>query len=183
MTNQELKRLSKTVAVALRHEPQKFGLSPDAEGWVSIEALLQGIARATPALKAARPEHLQAMLDIADKKRYEILDGRIRAYYGHSRVEVEKELTCPPEFLWHGTTPEAMPHIRKGGLKPISRQHVHHSTEKETALRVAGRRTADQIILTVKAREAFEAGIPFHHGNEDTWLSGPVPAEFIVFED
>jgi putative RNA 2'-phosphotransferase len=183
MNHSQLTSLSKTVAVALRHNPIEFGLTPDPEGWVSVQSLLQGLTSHNPKWRDVQPEHLQQMIDIADKKRYEIVEGKIRAFYGHSRVNVEKERQTPPEFLYHGTTPKALPLIRKGGLRPMSRQHVHHSTELSTALNVAGRRTNDQVILIVHAKRAFKSGVDFHHGNEDTWLSGPVPAEFIEFPE
>jgi putative RNA 2'-phosphotransferase len=41
----DLVKLSKTMAHALRHAPEAYGLTLDADGWVAIEALIAGLQR------------------------------------------------------------------------------------------------------------------------------------------
>ncbi len=61
----------------------------------------------------------------------------------------------------------------------MQRQYVHLSTDQDTARSVGQRRAETPVILVVRAREAYAAGVQFYLGNEDIWLSDPVPPEFI----
>jgi len=53
-----------------------------------------------------------------------------------------------------------------------------------TAKQVALRRDDRAIILEVAAQSAWENGVKFYIGNEDIWLSEPIPSEYIsIIED
>jgi RNA:NAD 2'-phosphotransferase (TPT1/KptA family) len=41
-------KLSKTLSHLLRHEPEVYGLSLAAEGWVQVDALLRALAARVP---------------------------------------------------------------------------------------------------------------------------------------
>ncbi|WP_374758290.1 RNA 2'-phosphotransferase [Leifsonia sp. LS1] len=69
--------------------------------------------------------------------------------------------------------------MRAEGLRPMQRQHVHLSPEKETASRVARRHGADVVVLTVKAASAFRAGVRFDHRENHVWICEAIPPEFI----
>ena len=44
------------------------------------------------------------MIEKSEKKRHEIKDGRIRAFYGDSiPMKIWKEEKTPPDILYHGT--------------------------------------------------------------------------------
>src|SRR6266699_5424732 len=87
-------------------------------------------------------DDLAAVIAQSDKQRYEIRDGLIRAYYGHSIPQkMTREPATPPAMLFHGTTQEAVRAIKVEGLKPMRRQYVHLSAEEATARVVALRRT------------------------------------------
>jgi len=177
-----LVNFSKTLSYALRHRPEKFGITLDSEGWVGINELLKAIGKDSPKYKDATLEDIKEGLRKADKKRFEIDEdkNRIRAYYGHSvKDKIQKKKVVPPIILYHGTTKEALPKIMKGGLKPMNRQYVHLSTDEKTASRVGVRRTKDPIILTVSALQAHDDGINFYLGNQDVWLSGPIPSKYL----
>ena len=45
----KLEKLSRVVTHALRHEPDRYGLVVDREGWVPVASLLAGLARRDPA--------------------------------------------------------------------------------------------------------------------------------------
>ncbi|MBN1680664.1 MAG: RNA 2'-phosphotransferase [Anaerolineae bacterium] len=176
----DYKRLSKTVARALRHAPRDYDLDLDPEGWVAIDDLLAALRPRRREWRNLAADDLTAMLEQATKRRYEICDERIRAYYGHSVPErIEKEPAVPPDILFHGTTPDAAETILHDGLRSMSRQYVHLSTDRETAHLVGGRRTPDPVILTILAAEAHRAGVAFYEGNDDVWLADAVPPEFI----
>jgi putative RNA 2'-phosphotransferase len=135
-------RLSRTIAHALRHRPEQYGLELDKDGWTPVETLVAALARDARWAELSADE-IRAMMAAASKQRYDIYDGRIRAVYGHSlAAKVAHASATPPDRLYHGTAPGALAKIRREGLKPMRRQYVHLSTDTATAVTVAARRTA-----------------------------------------
>ncbi len=176
-----LVQLSKTMAYALRHQPAQFGLTLDEEGWVSIDDLVAVLHRHRHDWQDIGPEDFAQVIEQSEKKRYEMHDGKIRAYYGHSTPQkVALEASTPPNILFHGTTSRAARSIHMEGLKPMKRQYVHLSADLETARQVALRRTPRPVILRVSALEAHQEGIKFYLGNDSIWLAEPVPPRFIT---
>ena len=124
---------------------------------------------------------VEAAVALPGKKRYEIEGGRIRARYGHSVAErVEHPAAVPPEVLFHGTSATAVPAILRDGLRPMSRQYVHLSADRPTALAVGRRRRGEVVVLTVRAAEAHAAGVTFRPAGDGVWLSDPVPPGYVV---
>ncbi len=76
-------KLSKEVSFALRHEPWKYELELDENGWVDIDQLIESL-RCDRKWKSLDTKDLEIMIEKPDKKRHEIHDGKIRALYGHS---------------------------------------------------------------------------------------------------
>lgn len=181
MLDENLLRLSKTISHALRHKPEEYGLTLDAQGWVEVEALLATLRKRRSAWSQVSQEDIIEIMDGSDKQRFELRDGRIRACYGHSTAgKVEKEPSVPPTVLYHGTTAQATTAILKEGLKAMKRQYVHLSTDEQTARVVALRHTRQPVILRIDAQRAYEQGINFYVGNEDIWLADPIPPTFIA---
>lgn len=178
----DLTKLSRTMSHALRHAPQQYGLELDNEGWVSIDTLLEALRRHQRSWRHLQFEQLEQVLTDSSKQRFEIRDGRIRAFYGHSvPTKIEKQSEIPPARLFHGTTPQVLEVIRREGLKPMGRQYVHLSAEPETAIAVAKRRTGRPVILEVRALEAYESGLHFYLGNDTVWLADAIPSEYLLF--
>ena len=69
--------------------------------------------------------------------------------------------------------------IMQSGLKPMNRQYVHLSMDVETAVQVGSRKAPKPIILTVNAKEAYQAGVPFYEGHDLVWLADAIPPQFI----
>ena len=61
----------------------------------------------------------------------------------------------------------------------MRRQYVHLSTEPEQARVVGRRHSPEPVVLTVRARAAWEAGARFFRPEERLYLAEVVPAEFI----
>lgn len=174
------KRLSKTMSHALRHAPERYGLTLDAAGWVSVADLLAALRARRREWRTLTEDDLKTMMAQSNKQRYELADGKIRAYYGHSlATPIEHPPAEPPPVLYHGTAPAAAEIILKEGLKSMNRQKVHLSTDQATARLVGGRHAPDPVILEVQAAAAHAAGIAFYLGNEDVWLADDIPAEFV----
>jgi len=180
MSDLNFTKLSNMISVDLHHHPEAFDLELDSEGWVAVDDLLAALRSRRREWAQLCQDDLIAMMQAAGKQRYEIKEGRIRALYGHSVVDkIEKVAAEPPEMLYHGTDPAAAQIILSEGLKPMARQYVHHSTDVTTARMVGSRKSANPVILKVRALDAHRAGMLFYLGNEDIWLSDAVPPQFI----
>jgi putative RNA 2'-phosphotransferase len=106
---------------------------------------------------------------------------RIRASQGHS-VEVDLGLSPapPPATLFHGTVERFLASIRREGLVPGARTHVHLSADVETARRVGQRRGAP-VVLVVDAAAMAAAGLTFRRSENGVWLTDRVPPEYLTF--
>ncbi|WP_353115074.1 RNA 2'-phosphotransferase [Microbacterium sp.] len=175
--------LSRMVSHALRHEPWLYELELDAEGWTSVESLVDALRREDgwDELTAA---DVEAMVSSAVKQRHEIREGRIRALYGHSLPgRIEKVRRDPPPVLFHGTSPSTVATILSDGLRPMGRQYVHLSGDVEMARAVGARKAPAPVVLRVAAAEAAAEGVSFFFGNDRVWLADGVPARFIARAD
>lgn len=174
--------LSREISYALRHAPEKYGLTLDEEGWAELEVLLAAL-RKQEAYNTLSPQDIADMIECSAKKRHEIMDGRIRALYGHSvAAEIKKEPVRPPAVLYHGTAKRFLSAILEQGLKPMKRQYVHLAEEKDIATEAGKRRDEEPVILCVDAAAAWESGIRFFHGNENIWLADSLPAVYLSLE-
>jgi len=173
MNKDTLKRKSKLLALILRHQPSKAGLTLGEGGWVDIADLLAGLDK----IKKPMPRQtLQLIVDSNDKKRFTISkDGkRIRAAQGHS-VDVDLELkpVTPPAVLYHGTAKCFLDPILRDGLKTMRRDHVHLSADLDTASKV-GRRHGVLVILKIDAQGLHAAGQKFYQADNGVWLTKPI---------
>jgi putative RNA 2'-phosphotransferase len=179
-------RLSKFLALILRHQPERFGLVLDEEGWASLSEVME-ILRGLPNFRWATRADVMEIVEKGSgdgKRRFEVEGDRIRARYGHSIPYPIHYSSCtPPDRLYHGTSPDVLPAIRREGLKPMGRQYVHLSLDPETAARVGSRHASHPVILTVRAAEAHAAGIEFYQAEESVYLTRRVPPDFLEFPE
>ena len=174
-----LEKLSKEVSYALRHAPWEYELEMDEEGWVPVAQLLDALHRAKKWKNICEAD-LNEMIERSEKKRHEIKDGKIRAFYGHSiPMKILKEVKMPPDILYHGTARRFEQSIMENGLLPQSRQYVHLSQDVETAENVGKRHDDKPCILVIDAKKAWDEGIRFYLGNEKVWLADAIPSKYI----
>ena len=172
-------QLSKKMAYALRHKPEQCGLKLDKEGFTSVNGVLEYL-RSIKRFCDVTIQDIKDTMSNIEKKRFELKDDKIRAYYGHSCLQkIEKAAITPPEILYHGTSREAAEKILKEGITPQNRQFVHMSTDIETATKVGLRHDKEPVILVVDTQRADKDGLKFYLGNETTWLSDVIPPEYI----
>jgi len=172
------------MSLILRHEPEKWGLSLDAEGFVPLPQLLTAMQRRMHSVNEAQ---LRQVVRESDKQRFEIveadqstLDAKIRARYGHSiQSAVSYEPIEPPEILYHGTARRFLEAIRSEGLRPMNRQYVHLSSEIEQAITVGRRHDGQPIVLTIRAGEAHQAGVRFYNPEARLYLADEVAPQWI----
>ncbi|MEM8839434.1 MAG: RNA 2'-phosphotransferase [Pseudomonadota bacterium] len=170
-----LKSSSKFMSLVLRHKPEEIGIELDENGWARIDDLVE---RSNGTLT---DDLVRRVVETSDKKRFAISpDGQfVRANQGHSiAVDLEFVATEPPEALFHGTASRFVEQIRKEGLKPMSRQYVHLSSDEETATAVGTRHGKPHIFL-IEARAMSEAGYEFFLSENVVWLTKHVPPKFL----
>ncbi|MEV6527703.1 RNA 2'-phosphotransferase [Longispora sp. NPDC051575] len=167
-------KVSKRMSKALRHQPERLGLSLDPAGWVPVEDLLA-------AMHLTR-EQLDVVVAENNKKRFEVVDGRIRASQGHSvAVDLGYEPAEPPAVLYHGTPAGNVAAILEQGLLKGNRHHVHLSGDTATAVQVGARR-GRPVVLTVHAGRMAADGHVFYRSTNGVWLAEHVPAEYVKTE-
>ena len=178
---QKLTRISRIVSHALRHEPWAYELELDEQGWTDVEVLLAALRRESPEWADLTERDLVEMIAASSKRRHELAAGKIRALYGHSVPDrLLKVPAPPPERLFHGTAPAAVAKIRDEGLLPKGRQYVHLSVNRDEAVAVGKRKAPVPVILLIRARDAWNDGVPFYSGNERVWLADSVPWAYIA---
>ncbi|QDY77779.1 RNA 2'-phosphotransferase [Streptomyces qinzhouensis] len=171
-------RVSKYLSKHLRHQPQRLGITLDAQGWVGVETLLTALAEHRMPLTRAELEHVVA---VNDKRRFTIDGDRIRANQGHTvAVDLGLPSATPPAYLYHGTVAARLAAIRAEGLRPMARHHVHLSPDRETATRVGARR-GRPVVLSVDAAAMHRAGHTFRVSANGVWLADAVPPAFLRF--
>jgi putative RNA 2'-phosphotransferase len=178
MTEKEKTSASKLMSLALRHAPAKIGITLDNNGWADTAALIEGMKRAG---RLITPEQLKEIVETNDKQRFKFNEdfSRIRANQGHSiYVDVELKEVKPPDVLYHGTASRFVGSIKSEGLLPQSRLYVHLSGDAETAVKVGGRH-GKPVVLAVDARGMYENGFKFYISDNNVWLTGAVPSEYI----
>ena len=175
-TTQPFQTMSKErrLAYLLRHDAS---YPFDEHGWRTVQDLIEhhGFTK----------EELDDIVATSNKQRFEFSDDhqRIRARQGHSiDVDVESDETEPPEFLFHGTVAANIQSIKEQGLRHMSRQFVHLSSDRTTALQVGRRRKGDVVILTVMAHKMWNDGHLFFLSRNGVWLVKAVPPQYIKLQ-
>lgn len=175
---EDLVKLSKFLSYVLRHHPDSIGLSLNDEGWASITELLE---KANVHGKNVSHADLMRVVAENDKQRFRLSDDglMIRASQGHSiQVDLALSPQQPPAFLYHGTATRFLNSILVEGLKAKSRQQVHLSENKDTALKV-GQRHGKPVILEVAAMQMAEQGLLFYLSDNGVWLTESVEVRFL----
>ena len=175
----KLEKISKNLSYILRHNPSSIDLTLDKNGWADVKSLLKQLSQYGKELSMTE---LEWIVDNNNKKRFAFNDKKtkIRASQGHSiDIDLNLEEKIPPQLLYHGTSTDTIAKIHKGGLKKMSRQHVHLSADKETAFNV-GKRHGESCVFIVESEKMLQYGYKFYESENGVWLTDNVPAEFIV---
>lgn len=178
MNEQHKKRISKFLSLVLRHKPEVINLTLDESGWADTEDLMK---RCSDHERNFTFEELDEIVNTNDKKRFIFNEDktRIRANQGHSiDIDLALKPQQPPEFLYHGTAQNSVDSILEKGIEKRNRQHVHLSSDKETAEKV-GMRHGKPVLLTVMTGKMHEDGIPFYLPENNVWLTDFVDPQYI----
>lgn len=172
-------KISKLLALGLRHMPEELGLTLSPEGWAETSKVIEGVRARGYDLRMSL---LVQIVAEDDKGRYTLShdNRKIRANQGHS-VEVDLGLVpqTPPDVLFHGTNQKSVGDILASGLQRMSRQYVHLSTSIETATTVGARRRGETVIFRIDAKRAHAEGVPFYVSENHVWLVKDLPREYL----
>ena len=184
MNAREKERTSIHISYLLRHAPDAAGLDMDRHGWVSVSQLIKKVNASGKA--KLTPQLLQEIVEMDSKGRYRFSpDGkRIKACQGHSIPWVEPELEerRPPEYLFHGTTTEALRDImNSGAILKMSRHAVHMQAEVSKAWQSAMRRKhKTPVVLKIAAEKMYQDGTIFYISENEVWFCERVPTAYIA---
>jgi putative RNA 2'-phosphotransferase len=172
---QDLKvKVSRYMSYLLRHNPEN--LEMDKHGFVDLDKLLEKLNERFQIDK----EFTLEIVEKSDRKRFEIVENKIRALYGHTipvKLKLEEDKTT--KVFYHGTTPNAASEILRGGLKPMRRRWAHLSPTVKIATKVGLRRTKNPVILEINAEAARKNGLRFYKATNKVYLCDAILPEYI----
>lgn len=179
----EPQRIVRVLAFALRHQPLRFGVALDDEGFADLDELVVGIQFSHYDWATLDRQQVEDTVRGTAPGRFEIRDGLVRACYGHSvTLGSPGERQIPPEFLLHGTSTSAVATVLTTGLRPMTRAFVHLTSNPDYAAQVIAAKGGG-VVLRVRAKAAAEAGIEFFQANPHVWLARDVPSPFLRIDD
>lgn len=167
-------KVSKYMSYLLRHNPENLKI--DRHGFVFLDELLEKLNERFHIDK----KFVLEIVEKSDRKRFEIVENKIRAVYGHTipvKVELEEDRTT--RVFYHGTTPEAASRILKAGLKPMKRRWVHLSPTVEIAKEVGLRRTKNPVILEIDAEGARKNGLRFCKATDKVYVCDAILSRYV----
>src|SRR6185436_18739174 len=132
LDDEKAERLSRFLALVLRHRALMFDLPMDEEGFVPIDDILDLMAERQRSLDWVEPEHIETLAQNQGRQRFEVRDDRVRATYGHSFSRpIFYPAVEPPDQLFVAMPPARVAEARQKGLRPQGRQYVHLSKVRE----------------------------------------------------
>ena len=172
--------LSKAMSKALRHRPERLGITLAPDGSVKLQTLIDALNRRGGWPRELDEADVMHVVEHGTKQRFAVEDGRIRARYGHTvPLPITYERAEPPAILYHGTSPSSVDSILAEGLLPMDRKTVHLSVDIPTAKQVGARHGGRATVLLVDAAQASHDGITFYRGNDQTWLADRIPSQYL----
>jgi putative RNA 2'-phosphotransferase len=158
----------------LRHNPGD--LEMDIHGFVDLDQLLEKLRERYQ----IKRESIVEIVEKSDRKRFEIVENKIRALYGHTiPVKLKLEEDRAIKVLYHGTTKEAASKILEVGLKPMKRRWVHLSPTVDIAIEVGLRRTAKPVVLEIDVEVARKDGVRFYKATDKVYICSYLAPKYI----
>jgi putative RNA 2'-phosphotransferase len=180
MNEAELNSLSRIIAGALRHFPEKLGLMMDGKGWVDIVSLIDAIGTSRSGFNWLRAHHVEALVETDPRGRYQIDGGMVRATYGHTLDISPDDLPIADlDEYFYPVTEEEADIIVEGGLHPTDRKKVHLSGSIEKAIEAGRVRTDEPHILRIDGKKAKKDGLKIFHAGKDVYITEGIDAKYI----
>ncbi|HEM6099524.1 TPA: RNA 2'-phosphotransferase [Streptococcus suis] len=176
----DYEKLSKDCSYILRHAADDYFLTSDSQGWVDLKEFIN-VLNLCFGWNTLNELDINVMIAQSKKKRHEIVDGRIRAMYGHSiKQKIIYEEREPPSFLYHGTEEKNIIPILKYGLEKQRRQYVHLTNDYNIAYYSAIRKNKKITVIKIRSKAAWKDGIKFYQPEIGVWLADYIPSKYLV---
>jgi putative RNA 2'-phosphotransferase len=186
MKDHEVDRIGRMMALILRHQPERFGLTMDGRGWVDLDGFVNAIldARQNYA-RWLRKQHIVALVETDEKGRYQIDGGMIRATYAHSvNVNLDDLPEAQVDHLYFPVSEEELDLVLESGLRPSDRNKIHLSATPEKAYSAGRVHIADPLLLEVDVKKASDAGNFIFRAGKSVYITDAVEPEHLAkFED
>ncbi len=180
MSDKELTSLSRIMAGALRHFPEKLGLMMDGKGWVDINRLIESIGSSRSGFNWLRMHHIKAVVDTDERGRYQIDGGMIRATYGHSiNINLDDLPEADVDEFYYPVTEEEADIILERGLYPIDRKKVHLSGSIEKAIEAGKVRTDEPQLIMIDGKKAKKEGIKIYKAGKEVYITDGIKPEYL----
>jgi putative RNA 2'-phosphotransferase len=186
MKDHEVDRVGRMMALILRHQPERFGLSMDGRGWVDLDGFVDAICRSrSNYARWLRKQHIVALVETDDKGRYQIDGGMIRATYAHSvNVNLDDLPEAQVDTLYFPVAEEELDVVLETGLRPSDRNMIHLSASPDKAYSAGRVHIPDPIILQVDVKKASDAGNFIFRAGKTVYVTEAVePDHLSKFED
>jgi len=184
MNDRELNALSRIIAGALRHFPEKLGLLMDGHGFVEISQLIDAIGTSRSGFTWLRPYHIKALVQTDPRGRYQIDGGMIRAKYGHSiNVDLSDLPLADSDEFFYPVTEEESDIVIESGIRPIDRKKVHLSTSIKKAFEAGRVRTDTPMILRIDGVKARDDGVHIYQATDDVCVTEMIDSKYISLVD
>ncbi len=180
LSDDELERLSRTIAGILRHFPEKFGLTMDEHGWININEFVEAIKERKRGYRWLKQYHIEGIVGSDEKGRYDIKEGKIRATYGHSvKIDLDLPTDNIPEILYYPAKEEEKDLLLQNGLKPGDRRYVHLSEREEDAKIAGSFKAENPIILKIDTKSAIEGGVVIKRAGKKVYIADEIPSAYL----
>lgn len=170
-------KVSKFLSGLLRHFAPDFNLNIDSKGWIDINE----VAKIVKEKYGAGIKEIELIAEFDPKGRFQIMNKKIRARYGHS-IDISTDWTESqeiPPVLYHATDPRKLNAILEKGILPMSRREVHMCIGPQDAIEVGKRHSTKPVLLEINAQKMVQDGYKIKKkGN--IYTSDLVPPQYIT---
>jgi 2'-phosphotransferase len=186
--SKKLDKASHKLIQLLRHKLIEINLIPDTEGYVLLDDLLNS----NQSLRTLTLDDIKLIVETSDKQRFNLINRNgiylIRANQGHSECvgnyinpeDAMKLIQVPIENVFHGTYLEYEESIKKSGLLPMSRKHIHIAKSLDAK---SGKRKDCTLLVYVDMKTAMNNNIKFYESTNGVILTeGPLTPNYLSFQ-
>jgi len=171
------RRISKLLSLILRHRPDEFGLNMDAYGFIPLDEVVESVQQRYSAVGEG---DIRDLIGTSRQHRFEIVEDRVRALYGHSFfVEMDGEPMAPPEHLYLCVPFAQGRRMKEEGIRSEDRFYMHLSPTREVAESRAGTVATPCIVEVRAADAATEAQVQFWSRGEVVLTKQVIAPEFV----
>ncbi len=176
VVNADTRLKTKLLSILRQKADQLPALFFDTYGFTSLDRLVAYL-RTLKGLGSVTAEDVTQVILKDQQGQFEWDGPLVRATFGFSasRVYRGKEMP-PPEKLYHGTHRRLLGQIMATGLIPIASDVIQLALDPS----LIGEPGGTLQILTVDAREAHRAGIPFYRAGELWYFSDSIPPAYLT---